>query len=177
MRSQSNRVRVRRVQLSPSSISSLVLHVSPPTYRRSPSLPHERLFPIRDQVPLLITLCGSRKPIVPRGAPRARPLASWHRSRPPLSCSEGLLLCILYVFLYLLLLQTSCSLFQDSLFYFGPFVTVFRTRYLLHPCHLYVRRSAPDHISVNLSLFRAPHSLAIVAARVCRRQAGLYIWF
>jgi hypothetical protein len=83
----------------------------------------------------------------------------------------------LYVFLYLLLLQTSCSLFQDSLFHFGPFATVFRTPYLLHPSYLYIHHSTLDHISVNLSLFRAPHSLAIVAARVCRRQAGLYIWF
>ena len=57
------------------------------------------------------------------------------------------------------------ALFQDSLFHFGPFATVFRTPYLLHPCYLYIHRSALDHISVNLSLFRAPHSLSIVASK------------
>ena len=34
---------------------------------------------------------------------------------------KDFLLCILYVFLCLLLRQTSCSLFRHSLFYFGPF--------------------------------------------------------
>jgi hypothetical protein len=50
--------------------SLFVLHVSPPIHRRSPSLSHERLFPIRGQVPLLVALRGSSKPIVPRGARR-----------------------------------------------------------------------------------------------------------
>ena len=53
----------------------------------------------------------------------------------------------------------------------------FRTLHLLHPCYLYIHPSALDRISVNLSLFRALHPLAIVAVRACRQQARLYIWF
>ena len=45
----------------------------------------------------------------------------------------------------------------------------FWTPHFLHPRYLYIYRSALDHISVNLSLFRALHPLAIVAARLCDR--------
>ena len=82
---------------------------------------------------------------------------------------------ILYIFLYFLLLQTSRSLLQDSIFYLA--YLPFRTPHLLHPCYLYIHHSALDHISVNLSFFQAPHPFAIIAVRVCRQQARLYNWF
>ena len=125
-----------------------------------------------DQAPLLVAPCGSLKPIVPRSARRARPSQVGIGDLDHLYVGRNFYFdqsLILYVFLYFLLLQISRSLLQDSIFYLAHLP--FRTP------HLYIHHSAIDHISLNLSFFQAPHSFAIVAARVCRRQARLYNWF
>lgn len=54
---------------------------------------------------------------------------------------------------------------------------LFQTPHLLCPRRLRTHLRALDYDLVKFSLFRAPHPLAIVAARVCHRLAGLRIWF
>jgi hypothetical protein len=115
---------------------------------------HERLFPFA--IRLLSSSCHAdhRSPSF-RAAHVALGPSQGRRSRPRL-CWEGLQFyidqsLILYVFLYLLLLQTSCSLFWDSLFYFGPFTISDTAPLTPHPYYLCIHRSGLDHISVNSS--------------------------
>ena len=158
--------------LSPDAFNSLFV-VSPPTHRRAPSLPYERHTPIHDQVPLVVALHGSPKPIVPRGAYRV--------AIGPMQVGIGpdhvyvrkdfyFAFCTFY---FISFCFRPAALYSEIPSYFGPF-TISDTAPLT-PLYLYIHPSALDPISVNLSLFRSLHPLTIVTARVCRRQAR--IWF
>ena len=52
----------------------------------------------------------------------------------------------------------------------------FQTPHLLNPRRLRTRCHALDY-DLDFSLFRAPHPLAVVVARVSHRLAGLRLWF
>ena len=136
------------------------------------TLPCKLLFPIRDQVPLLVALRGSPKPIILRSARRARSLHQYTVDHLYVRKDFYFAFC---TFSFISLCFRPLALYSAI-----PSFTLahlpFWTPHSLHPRYLYVYRSALDHISENLSLFRALYPLAIVSARVCRRQACLYIW-
>ena len=132
------------------------------------TLPRKLLFPIRDQVPLLVALRGSPKPIILRSARRARGLAS----QPQYTVGHLYVRKDFYFAFFTFSFISFC--FRPLALYSAiPSFTLahlsFRTPHFLHPRYLYIYRSALVHISVNLSLFRALHPLAIVAAWVCDR--------